>query len=879
MMSRKPMKTDRLIVVAASVVALIILALLASGLAYPAIQPITPAGLAEADGFWLLEFNGERSYRWTNGHARFHLPGFETASSLYVTLTLTAPQHPGARPVAARLQVDDAAPFHFTIAPEWRRYHILAAVNEPRWRTPSMQLITDTWTPGVHDRRQLGIAVSEGVVQPLGPPRPLAVVERLSFLAALVMLFAVIIRRPQPYGGMLVAMAVIALGMLGAWTPARLGQILPTNWSLVDKMLAAAAAVEAVRLRRRIPRPLVLVVAVIGAGTGTLLVAAPRWVVAGAVFLICGAWLSALAPGRSSGVRPAAPWPIPSLDLWQHVTLGGIITIVLASILVPGIADTESYYHGDESYWVPVGVQAFRTAFIERDPDHPFWFDYLMKFGSPHPQISKYIIGAGAYLAGYHDVPLRPYDFGQDLAWNKAHGRVLPPEIIGAARFSVALTGALCGVFLYWLGVQVAGPVTGILAVVLFIATPVVWNLARLAMLDIPALMFGLLALNLCIRAVTALRAGTADAGVWIAACGAACGAAVGAKLNALLILSICVLAICLTSVAHPNQFDRYRLVSGIMSLLLWTWTVFFLSNPRLYPHPIAGIQDMLDMSRIVASGEFAPLPTPALRISAVWTSLGDGGGIGHGGLPGSRLWLIIGAIFLARALLQRRQGARFSALSVIALWGIVNFVGITLWIPQNVNRYYLPLAPIVALLQAYGIIEIINVYRESLLSIYSKVGLFLGIVLLSVTMNYYDTTQPTAINSYEVNHRFYPAAELPSQLGRVIGNSREIAKDTKASGFLSFGPYVTLPPGSYVAIFEYKSDARSETRIGFVDVATDKGRTVITQQKVYGTNGSPSYIEISFSLQERQEIEVRFWYDGNGTGSTSLRSLTIRPR
>ena len=625
---------------------------------------------------------------------------------------------------------------------------------------------------------------------------------------------------------------------------------------------------EAVRLRRQMPRHLLPVVAVTVAGTGTLLVAAPGWVIAGAVFLICGAWLSALAPGRSSGVRPAAPSSIPSPNPWQHVALGSIVTIALVSILVPGIADTESRYHVDESYWVPVGVQAFRTAFIERDLDHQFWFDYLMKFGSPHPQIGKYIIGAGAYLAGYHDVPLLPYDFGQDLAWNKAHGRVLPPEIVGAARLSVALTGALCGAFLYWLGVQVAGPVTGILAVVLFIATPVVWDYARFAMLDIPALMFGLLALNLGIRAVTALRTGSANAGAWIAACGAACGAAVGAKLNALLIPGICVLAIGLTGVAHQHQSDRYTLISGVVSLLLWTWVVFFLSNPRLYPHPIAGIQHMLDMSRIVASGEFAPLPTLASRISAVWTSLGDGGYIGSGGLPGSRLWLIIGAISLTRALLQRQPGAHLSALSVIALWGGVSFVGITLWISQNADRYYLPLAPIVALLQAYGIIEIINVYRGSLLSIYSKIGFSLGIVLLSVAMNYYDTT-----------HHFYPASHLPSQIWQVSGLSREITDDTKESGFLSYGPYVHLPPGGYVAIFEYKSDARSETSIGFVDVATDKGRTVITQQKVYGTNGSPSSIEISFSLQERQEIEVRFWYDGNGTGSTSLRSLAIRPR
>jgi len=709
------MKTNRftIIVAPAVAVAMLMLLLIASELAHPIFQPITPAGLAETDGFWSLEFNGERSYRWTNGDALFPFPGFETASSLSVTLTLTAPQYPGARPVAARLQVDDAAPFHFTIAPEWRRYHILAAVSEPRWRTPAMQLVTDVWMPGIHDQRQLGIAVSEGAVQHLGAPRLLAVVERLSFLAALVLLFSVMVRRPQPYGGVLAVMVIVTLGILGAWTPARLVQILPTNWSLVSEMLAAAAAVEAVRLRRQIPRHLLPVVAVIGAGIGTMLVATLGWIVAGAVFLICGAWLSAAAINVFVRHPSGSAVSLPSTDFRQHIALGGIIAIVLAALLIPGIAETESHYHGDENFWVPVGVQAFRTAFIERNPDHPFWSDFFLSFGSPNPQIGKYIIGAGAYLAGYHDVPVLSYDFRQDPVWNKAHGQVLPQEIVGAARLPVALTGALCGVFLYWLGVQVAGPVTGILAVVLFIATPVVWNHARLAMLDIPALMFGLLALNLCICAVTALRTGATNAGVWIAACGVACGAAAGTKLNALLIPGICILAICLTGVKLPNRFDRYQVISGVVAILLWTWVVFFLSNPRLYPHPVAGIQDMLDISRIVASGEFAPLPTLASRISAVWTSLGDDGYIGSGGLPGSRLWLIIGAISLTRALLQRPQGARFSALSVIALWGIVNFVGITLWIPQNWDRYFLPFVPIVALLQAYGIMATLqNAFR-----------------------------------------------------------------------------------------------------------------------------------------------------------------------
>jgi hypothetical protein len=173
-------------------------------------------------------------------------------------------------------------------------------------------------------------------VQRLSPPRLLAVAERMSFLAILVALFSSVVRHPQPYGSMLVAIVVVTLGILGAWMPARLVQILPTNWSLVSEMLAAATAVEAVRLRRRIPRHLLPVVAIIGAGTGTLLVAALGWIIAGTIFLVCSAWLSAVAPNHPSGARSAAPSSLPSTNPWQHVALSGVITIVLAGLLISG---------------------------------------------------------------------------------------------------------------------------------------------------------------------------------------------------------------------------------------------------------------------------------------------------------------------------------------------------------------------------------------------------------------------------------------------------------------------------------------------------------------------------------------------------------------
>ncbi len=155
----------------------------------------------------------------------------------------------------------------------------------------------------------------------------------------------------------------------------------------------------------------------------------------------------------------------------------------------------------------------------------------------------------------------------------------------------------------------------------------------------------------------------------------------------------------------------------------------------------------------------------------------------------------------------------------------------------------------------------------------YSKIVflLIVGLFLLVVATNYQSHLIPLRY--------FYFANQLPSQIGQVSGTSREIKDNVEVSGFLSFGPYRYLPPGNYIATFEYTSDATSETSIGSIDVTTNAGKTVITRQTVYGTNGVPGSAEILFSLQDVRNIEVRFWYDGNGTGFISLRSLEIRSK
>lgn len=345
---------------------------------------------------------------------------------------------------------------------------------------------------------------------------------------------------------------------------------------------------------------------------------------------------------------------------------------------------------------------------------HPFWTSRDLLFESFHPQIGKYMIGAGAYLAGYHEVPFLPYDFRKSLEWNKAHGRVLPGEVIGAARLPVAISGVICGLLLYRFGFQIAGPITGILAAGIFITSPAVGSLARMAMLDIPALMFGLLALNLCIIAMTSLRAGESRTGFWLAACGAVCGAAVGTKLNALLVFGVCLVVAGGFTIIDlyrcPGRQTRWMPWRVIVTIIVWCWLVFFWSNPLLYTYPVDGIRTMLEMNTFANTpNDVYYLATPEVRVAAVLRNLGDDGIIGAGGLPGSPVWITVGVVTLGSTLIRQRESAKRLAILVVMLWTSIVFVGVTLWIPQNIDRYNLPLIPIAALLQAYGVVAVLR--------------------------------------------------------------------------------------------------------------------------------------------------------------------------
>lgn len=135
---------------------------------------------------------------------------------------------------------------------------------------------------------------------------------------------------------------------------------------------------------------------------------------------------------------------------------------------------------------------------------------------------------------------------------------------------------------------------------------------------------------------------------------------------------------------------------------------------------------------------------------------------------------------------------------------------------------------------------------------------------------------EPSISNPVADKVPFYKAINLPSQTGRIDGDKRIASPELDQPGFLTYGPYIDLPAGKYVATIKYKSDSDHLTHIGWVDVTSSQGTKVLTKIDLKGTANIPGYVELPFVLENKTEgIEVRYWYDA--VSKVELYSIEIR--
>jgi hypothetical protein len=122
----------------------------------------------------------------------------------------------------------------------------------------------------------------------------------------------------------------------------------------------------------------------------------------------------------------------------------------------------------------------------------------------------------------------------------------------------------------------------------------------------------------------------------------------------------------------------------------------------------------------------------------------------------------------------------------------------------------------------------------------------------------------------------FYPARSLLSRTGQIDGEKRVAVPGRDACGFLSYGPYISLAPGQYVAAIRYSSPAESTQSVGRVDVCAHLGACVLAEADLPGAAGRDQLLLCNFELGTQEtEIEARLWY--SAVSPISLKSLEIR--
>ncbi len=411
------------------------------------------------------------------------------------------------------------------------------------------------------------------------------------------------------------------------------------------------------------------------------------------------------------------------------------LLIFLVACLVFGFKLGAEPHFMDESAYVAQSFYA--DLLLSGNFNDPAWLEYA---GYDLPPLPKYLIGIALKIGGFP----RPAQLTA-LAWYGNPGKQLfSGAVLTVARIPNVLIGALGCVAIYHLGRFSFNRLTGIIASLLLILSPLYWLHARRAMSDVPAEAFMLASLALALPIWSAFVAGR---GNWKQAFllafggGSLVGLAVLSKLNGtiagMILAGWMVLAWCLPGISRRNKLTiTFATVgAGVISILL-----FVALNPFLYAHPsgpirtdlqpvaargfVERLQAIKDHRVGVSANALKQFPDDALITSADKISAVAVQGFGRFSPFGPRhsdsrkrfefaqdwgaiIWLPLVCIGAVIAFVRGRAAIRSGEPPVtwaILVGTMIALVAVTSFIPLAWDRYYISIQPWSVLLAAAAI-------------------------------------------------------------------------------------------------------------------------------------------------------------------------------
>lgn len=374
--------------------------------------------------------------------------------------------------------------------------------------------------------------------------------------------------------------------------------------------------------------------------------------------------------------------------------VAGLVSICVF-FLFSGNLKTYRTYHGDETYWIRSGQWTFQKMFVEKNYSSELWSKeygrHFGSFGPRTPNAAKLIIGGALHLFGYTTIPLPiTWDWNESFEENIKKGNAIPVAELIVARQAIVLVTAMTAGFLFIIGFHLPMSqrqyswITALLITGVFLSHPYVARLGKQAMIDMPMILFSIIAIYAIWRGTNPTLT-TLDALRWGIISGLSGGIAISTKLNAILLLISCLL-VGLINVYYSRSKPSVLL---LLPILFFPAPVFFLLNPQTWSDIGAGIQMMIEHSNIiVARRERFPE-------AALWT-IGDKVGAFQDavfGNPFNGILFLIGFYLLLR---NWRQTYPFS------VYGVITMAGVIVWTPLNWDRYYLPAVPFYAISVGY---------------------------------------------------------------------------------------------------------------------------------------------------------------------------------
>jgi len=421
------------------------------------------------------------------------------------------------------------------------------------------------------------------------------------------------------------------------------------------------------------------------------------------------------APAAKIGVRTASRATIAEVLL--------VLVLAATAIVVLYQQAQRQSFSVDESRWIATS-RYFWITFVDRDVLGPAWQpNYIVL---THPPVARYIIGAGLALQGWSPDDLNGrYDTDRSRDFNRRAGNIPSRELLNDARNVVLLFAVVATLLLYPIGRSVggalgwglAGPLSGVTAVVLALAHPLLATVWTRALAESVLAFFCLLAIWFAIHLARASGGSRTRFG-WALGLGLSVGLATATKLSGSLVAAGLVLYVAARQALRLWQERRLVGLGPWIDAGLAAVLFFVVVNPLLYPNP--AWRSVLLFEHRRDEMEQQALGTPRLAIpndvtvrAAMMyrrTFLDWGTFEARFGLPLDAPLAAIGlgvVAFVTWRAIRRRES--LGPPTLLLCWTAAVYVVSTVNFGFDSSHYVAPLATVAVLLQAVALAALVT--------------------------------------------------------------------------------------------------------------------------------------------------------------------------